>query len=44
MFTHSNKFEFAGPRGLSNSNLLEWVNVFAEPTYIIRAVHYVISG
>ena len=38
MFTHSNKFEFDRPRGLSNSNLVEWVNIFSESTYIIRAV------
>ena len=38
MLTHSGKFEFDGPRGPSNSNLLEWVNNFSDPSYTIRAV------
>ena len=38
MLTHSGKFEFDGSRGLLNSNLLEWVNIFSNPSYIIRAV------
>ena len=38
MLTYSGKFEFGGLRGQSNSNLLECVNIFSDPSYIIRAV------
>ena len=35
MFTHSIIFEFARPRGPSNSKIIEWVNIFTDPTYTL---------
>lgn len=40
MLTDSNKFEFDRPRRPSNSNLPEWVSIFSDTSYMIRAVFF----